>query len=1068
MEAAKQRVVINGWQKVLLPPITYYKQSRQFLSGSRYKLNNMVLLGIFKFTVCFKEEITGMADSRNPGRRKRNPDLNDSQKRREDELADEISRSLKKEYGRKGRTSSGRTGASAAGRSSAGSGRSGASGRTAPRGTYADYSRRNESTRNTYADYSKAGSSRTGSGKAGYAGTGSGRTGSGRGSSSSYGSSEGSRRGSSYSGNSGRTQAGSRHTGRSSSSPDSGRGNYRNSGSQSEKNIRSGSGSQGRGSGKYMNAAAGDSRSRKGTAGMKRNNGGARRKKTGRGGKPVKHMKLKFILRIVLFILLILVLGCVVAFYFKYGSSITKWRNDAKRIVKNSSEKTFQTSLTSVIYASDGSRIAELKGDRETFYLESDKIPEYVKDAFVDTEDRSFYKHKGYDLKAIMSASIQLIRSKVLKQGIQRGGSTITQQLARGVFLSYDKTIERKIKEIFIAVELEKKYSKEDILEFYINNVYFANGYYGIEAAARGYFSKSASDLDLAETAFLCSIPNRPALYDPLQHFDNTVSRKNRILKEMLGQKSITEKEYNKALKEDIVLDPEEKTNPQNYMTSYAAYCATRALMRKKGFKFRYTFDDDKDRSDYEKEYEEAYNSSYKALYSNGYKIYTSLNKKKQKALQEAVNDQLKAFKDKTSDKVYKLQGAATCIDNNTGRVVAIVGGRRQKNVVSYLNRAYQSYRQPGSSFKPLAVYTPILERGYTPNSTVDDSYIQNGPKNADGVYLGRIPLRTAVEKSKNVVAWRLFEQLTPAVGLSYVQKMQFSEIVKDDYVLSSAIGGLTKGVTTAEMASGYATIENGGVFRNPTCIKKITDPDDKVIVKAGKESYKKTVYKSDAAKMMTDILEGVLIRGTAAGHGLSNMPAAGKTGTTNDKKDGWFCGFTPYYTTCVWVGCDNPEPVYGLTGSSYPLNIWHQYMEEAHKGLSYKDFDLTLSGQSGTTSSYSGGSTSYTQAPSYKAAVSAAPTQVPEASAPAGTFAPESRATSSPEGETGETGTAGNSTSQTAAPDRTETNSQNSKTGTLKNRETTTDEDTAGTKKKITGNDEKSDETETSTEKLR
>ncbi len=199
--------------------------------------------------------------------------------------------------------------------------------------------------------------------------------------------------------------------------------------------------------------------------------------------------------------------------------------------------------------------------------------------------------------------------------------------------------------------------------------------------------------------------------------------------------------------------------------------------------------------------------------------------------------------------------------------------------------------------------------------------------------------MRTAVEKSKNVVAWKLFEELSPSVGLSYVKKMGFSQIVKNDYYPAASLGGLTNGASTVEMASGYATIENDGVYREPTCIRKILDGNENVVISNQSERDKRQIYEENAARTMTDILTGVLIRGTAAGRGLTNMPCAGKTGTTSDKKDGWFCGFTPYYTMAVWVGYDSPKTLNNLYGNTYPLTIWRTFMEEIHQNLERKEF---------------------------------------------------------------------------------------------------------------------------------
>lgn len=710
-------------------------------------------------------------------------------------------------------------------------------------------------------------------------------------------------------------------------------------GSAGRNHAAYGTGSTGRSSASY--SAAPGRRASASAAGRPDTKGSAG--KTRKTKRKKKHPRLRLFFKIFFLLILLAILAVVGLFYFKYGNTLLKWQSEARKMVQASSEETFKASEASFIYDSGGKVLAKLKGDHDSYYLTFDEIPQYVKDAFVVTEDRDFYEHAGYDPKALVSAGITLFMNKLRGQDATRGASTITQQLARNIFTDYlpytDKSYSRKVKEIFVATEMEKKYSKDQILEFYINNVFFANGYYGIEAASRGYFSKSASDLSLAEVAFVCSIPNRPQSYDPLEHFDNTIKRKNRILEQMLSQKFISAAEYSDAYYSDIVMKPAKEIKTQNYLTTYAVSCATKALMQKQGFEFRYEFSSDADRTSYDADYKESYEECYKLLHSAGYNIYTTLSKKVQAKLQKAVNEQLAGFTEKTKG-VYAMQGAATCINNKTGKVVAIVGGRKQKTTTGYtINRGFQSYRQPGSCFKPIAVYTPALEHGYTANTIVDDTYFKDGPRNADGRYLGKIPLRTAVEKSKNVVAWRVFQELTPAVGLGYVKKMNFSKIVDSDYVPAASLGGLTNGASTVEMASAYATLANNGKFRNPTCIKKITDYDGNVIVNMNRLTKQKQVYKPEAAEAMTDILKGVLVRGTAAGKQLSNMACAGKTGTTSDKKDGWFCGYTPYYSTAVWVGYDNPRAVSNLYGSTYPLYIWHEFMEELHSGLEYADF---------------------------------------------------------------------------------------------------------------------------------
>lgn len=664
-----------------------------------------------------------------------------------------------------------------------------------------------------------------------------------------------------------------------------------------------------------------------------------------------KHPKLRLAMKILLLCFLLLVLAGLGIFYVKFGDDLIKWKAEAKEAVKESTTDTFRSSETSFIYASNKTPIAKLVQERDSYYLTFEEIPQYVKDCFIVTEDRDFYEHDGVNFLSTLKAAALLVESPLKgSKEITRGGSTITQQLARKTFLYDDQTYERKIREMFYAMELEKKYTKDQILEFYINNIYFQNGKYGIEAASRAYFSKSVSELDLSEIAFLCTTPNRPNYYNPLDEegFTHMIERRDRILDQMLSQNKISESEYSAAVSKEIILKPAESIKTQDYMTTYAVNCAVKALMEHHGFEFRYEFKDSSDQKKYEKEYDDLYQECKDNLYNGGYRIYTSLSKSKQNKLQKQINETLSGFKEKTDEGIYKLQGAATCIDNETGFVVAVVGGRKQKTSTKYtLNRAYQSYRQPGSCFKPLVVYTPSLERDYTPDSIVDDTYFKDGPRNSDNTYLGKIPLRRAVEKSKNVVAWRLYDELSPKVGLSYVLKMDFANIVADDYYLASSLGGLTNGATTVEMASAYATIANDGIFRAPTCIKKITDSEGNVILKnTGSKRVEKQVYDKKAAREMTDILTGVLVRGTGAGHQLSDMACAGKTGTTSDKKDGWFCGFTPYYTTAVWVGYDSPRTLDDLYGNTYPLRIWEPFMNQIHEGLEYRDFPSPYEGE--------------------------------------------------------------------------------------------------------------------------
>ena len=663
-----------------------------------------------------------------------------------------------------------------------------------------------------------------------------------------------------------------------------------------------------------------------------------------------KHRKFWLVIKILVLLLLTTILVGGLILYFKYGDDIFAMQDEAKALVRASTTETFRSSETSIAYNSKGKQIAVLKGEKDAYYLDIDSIPDYAKKAMIVTEDKKFYSHNGIDFRGIVRAFWELVKNNGEKT---QGASTITQQLARGVFLNTDKTYERKIREIFIAMELEKKYSKDQILEFYLNTIFFANGYYGLEAAAKGYFSKSCQELSLGQLVFLCAIPNNPTLYNPETHYDNTVSRKNRMLDQMLSDGEINQVEYDEAYNEKIKLNIQQ-VKKRDYIQTFVTYSATRALMKVNGFEFKNEFDSEEEKEIYDSEYTNVYATAQKMLLNNGYRIYTSIDLQKQKELQSAVNSNLSSFKDKGTNGMYQMQGSAVCIDNKTGRVAAVVGGRSQQTEGFSLNRAYQSFRQPGSSIKPLVVYTPTLERGSTASTTVHDYKFKDGPSNSNGRYYGYVSLRFAVENSLNTVAWQLFEELKPQVGLQYLLDMNFNRIVSSDYYLPSSLGGLTYGVSSLEMASAYAALENNGKYREPTCIVKILDAEGNVIV--DDDIKEKAVYKVDAANAMVDILKGVMTRGTARGHSLQNgMVSAGKTGTTNDKKDGWFCGFTPYYTTAVWVGYDSPRTVDDLYGSTYPLRIWETYMNAVHAKLKAKDF--TFEGTGKTQPSSGGGS---------------------------------------------------------------------------------------------------------------
>ena len=413
-----------------------------------------------------------------------------------------------------------------------------------------------------------------------------------------------------------------------------------------------------------------------------------------------------------------------------------------------------------------------MEGSKDVYYLTDNEIPYLVKAAIVSVEDKKFYSHDGVDYKAVFRALWALIKNK---GEITQGGSTVTQQLAKNIFLTQEVTFERKLKEVFIARELEKTYTKDQILEFYINNIYFANGFYGIEAAAQGYFNKTAAELTLSEIAYLCAIPNNPSDYNPFIYPENTLDRRDRILDQMFENENIDLAMLNEALNEEIELNSV-TNNKNNYVETYVRHCAITELMKQSGFDIKYSFDSDEEEEKYDSLYNELYKEYSSKLYTGGYRIYTSIDMDAQENLQNSIDERLEQYTETNDEGIFKMQSSGVCIDNSSGYVVAIVGGRSQDYSGYTLNRAFQSFRQPGSSIKPILVYTPIFEMGYTPDDTVVDEKIEDGPQNAGGGYLGEITIRQAVTYSTNTVAWKLFDILTPQRGIEFLNEMNFSK----------------------------------------------------------------------------------------------------------------------------------------------------------------------------------------------------------------------------------------------------------------------------------------------------
>ena len=591
-----------------------------------------------------------------------------------------------------------------------------------------------------------------------------------------------------------------------------------------------------------------------------------------------------------------------------------------------------------VIYDKDGKQIGLINAGHYQ-YMDINHISMNLQNGYIAQEDRRFKNHNGVDWIATFRAGLALI-----KHGgeVTQGGSTITQQVIKNTYLTQERTFTRKIVEILLAPELEKKYSKADIIEFYCNTNFYGHRCYGVEAASLYYFGKHAEDLAPEEAAVLIGISNSPSAYDPVSHPNASKNKRDDVLKSMNEVGYLSNEDYEKAVSSPLkIVQKETEGTDENYQSSYAIHCAALELMKMDGFEFQYTFDNKEDYTLYSERYTAAYSEQSDRIRAGGFQIYTSLDSGLQAVLQTQIDASLSGFTELQENGKFALQGAGVIVDNKTNYVTAIVGGRGAEDP---FNRAYLSARQPGSTIKPLIDYGPAFDTGeYYPTRMVNDHKWEKGPSNSGRRYFGNVTVREALNRSLNTVAWQILEDIGIDFGLSYLGEMEFQKLsYVDNQVPSLSIGGFTNGVRVVDMAKGYSTLANGGVYNDRTCIVKILHEKEGELTK-DMTPFAKQVYRSDSAFMLTDVLKGTFTSpyGTGRGLGLENdMPAAGKTGTTNSSKDTWFCGYTPYYTAAVWVGYDIPRNMPGIYGATYAGKIWKNVMDEIHQGLPPLDWE--------------------------------------------------------------------------------------------------------------------------------
>lgn len=531
----------------------------------------------------------------------------------------------------------------------------------------------------------------------------------------------------------------------------------------------------------------------------------------------------------------------------------------------------------SFVLAQDGEVLAELHGEINRVPVSLDTVPRHVQDAFIAIEDERFYNHHGIDIKAIARA----LFDNIAKDGIVQGGSTITQQVIKNYYLSPERTFSRKLKEAILAVNFEMEHSKEEILEMYLNRIYLGEGAYGVKAAAKIYFDKNVEELDLAEGALLAALTQAPSSYDPYINPESAKERRNIVLTKMVEQGLIDRFSADEAITLSIELKKPEK---QQVVSRYPYY-ADHVI-------------------------EEAKNEiGEDMLYAGGVKIYTAF----EPAIQE-VADTVFAGQKFRDD---QIQGALALINSSTGEIKALVGGRKYETSLGF-NRATHLKRQPGSSFKPIAVYGPAFEMGYTPYSIVKDSPRKWGeyqPRNSNGKYYGNITIKTAVQWSRNLAAVSLLDEIGVEQGVDFAKRLGI-QLTKEDRYLPIALGGLTKGVSPLDMAGAYAAFANGGNYVKPHAITRIEDAEGNVLYQA---PVAKRVMKPDTSEKMTEVLKTVVKSGTGRRAGVRGYDVAGKTGTTElpdtpqfkglkGNKDAWFVGYVEDYTCAVWMGYDEKD----------------------------------------------------------------------------------------------------------------------------------------------------------------
>ncbi|MBC2713810.1 MAG: PBP1A family penicillin-binding protein [Desulfobacteraceae bacterium] len=571
--------------------------------------------------------------------------------------------------------------------------------------------------------------------------------------------------------------------------------------------------------------------------------------------------------------------------------------------------ETFTPPAITRIYSADNTLLAEIyREKRDPVPLK--KIPEYLQKAVITAEDRQFYTHSGIDLKGIARAIITDIRAGEFVQG----ASTITQQLSKTLFLSPQKTLQRKLKEALLSIQLERRYTKDEILKLYLNQIYLGSGAYGVESAARIFFGKSVTDLDLAECAMIAAMPKAPSTYSPLVNPELAVKRRNIVLKQMRVTGVITDDPYREAAEKPFVAVQNKTVSKAPYFVDYV-----KKILEKEIGPAR--------------------------LYTGGLTVYTTLSSKLQNASDQAIVHGIENLQQRRKkDPALKTepQGALIAIDVRTGGILAMSGGNDYSK--SSFNRSTAARRQSGSAFKPV-LYAHAIEQGFNQASLILDAPVSFPgatknepwqPENFSKTFQGEITLRKALTHSENIPAVRLIDQLGISSVIDFARKLGIQSRLSP--YLSLALG--TSETNLTELTAAYAVFANQGIYIHPYCIVDVLNADNQSVWKPNIE--KRIAMTRENAAIMSNMLEGVIAEGTGKKAQVIHRSIAGKTGTTNKYKDALFVGFSPTIAVGVWVGCDDFSTL-GLkeTGARAALPIWVEFMKNALKNQEYGYFDV-------------------------------------------------------------------------------------------------------------------------------